>query len=108
MPKDPYIVTPMYNLIDNSNNYVQTSGSIVNAGTVGVEIVAPVKDLGNFQRSLELPLINCEITLDLTLSTNCVICKDNAKLLQQLKSGFKRTINWNKYQSWMAKERQNR
>ena len=23
---------------------------------------------------------------------------DNAKLLQKLKSGFKRTINWNKYQ----------
>ena len=23
----------------------------------------------------------------------------NAKLLEQLKSGFKRTINWNKYQS---------
>ena len=30
--------------------------------------------------------------------------KDNSKLLQQLKSGFKKTINWNKYQS---KERQN-
>ena len=29
-----------------------------------------------------------------TLST-----QDNAKLLQQLKSGFKRTINWKKYQS---------
>ena len=29
-----------------------------------------------------------------TLST-----QDNAKLLQQLKSGFKRTISWNKYQS---------
>ena len=29
-----------------------------------------------------------------TLST-----QDNEKLLQQLKSGFKRTINWNKYQS---------
>ena len=29
-----------------------------------------------------------------TLST-----QDNAKLLQQLKSGFKRTINWNKCQS---------
>ena len=29
-----------------------------------------------------------------TLST-----QDNAKLLQQLKSGFKRTINWNKYKS---------
>ena len=25
--------------------------------------------------------------------------QDNAKLLEQLKSGFKRTINWNKYQS---------
>ena len=25
--------------------------------------------------------------------------QDNAKLLQQLKSSFKRTINWNKYQS---------
>ena len=24
--------------------------------------------------------------------------KDNAKLLKQLESGFKRTINWNKYQ----------
>ena len=30
-----------------------------------------------------------------TLST-----QDNAKLLQQLKSGFKRTINWNKFQSY--------
>ena len=29
-----------------------------------------------------------------TLST-----QDKAKLLQQLKSGFKRTINWNKYQT---------
>ena len=25
--------------------------------------------------------------------------QDNAKLLQQLKSGFKRIINWNKYES---------
>ena len=25
--------------------------------------------------------------------------RDNEKLFQQLKSGFKRTINWNKYQS---------
>ena len=24
--------------------------------------------------------------------------QDNAKLLQELKSGFERTINWNKYQ----------
>ena len=37
-----------------------------------------------------------------TLST-----QDNAKLLEQLKSGFKRTINWNKYQSKISTERSN-
>ena len=31
--------------------------------------------------------------------------QDNAKLLQQFKSGFKRTINWNKYQSKVTIER---
>ena len=31
----------------------------------------------------------------------------NAKLLQQLKSGFKRKINWNKYQSKVSMQRQN-
>ena len=71
-----------------------------------------------------MPIINCEINLILTWLENCVISdsaneattfvitdpklyvpvvtlptQDNAKLLQQLKSGFKRTINWNKYQS---------
>ena len=70
-----------------------------------------------------MPLINCEVNLILTWSKDCVInnstgegkCKitetilyvpvvtlstqDNAKLLQQLKSGFERTINWDKYQS---------
>ena len=60
-------------------------------------------------------LINCEINLILTWSENCVIVLVNkklyvpivtlsttqnySKLLDQLKSGFKRTINWNKYQS---------
>ena len=37
-----------------------------------------------------------------TLST-----QDNAKLLEQLKSGFKRTINWNKYQGKVSTERVN-
>ena len=52
-----------------------------------------------------MPLINCEINLDLDWSANCVIVytnvalstQGNAKLLPQLKSGFKRTVNWNKY-----------
>ena len=38
----------------------------------------------------------------LTIST-----QDNAKLLEQLRSGFKRTINWNKYQPKISTERQN-
>ena len=38
-----------------------------------------------------------------TLST-----QDSAKLLQQLKSGFKRIINWNKYESSVKTFAQNR
>ena len=34
--------------------------------------------------------------------------KHNAKQLGQLKSGFKRTINWNKYQSKVSIKRRNR
>ena len=68
-----------------------------------------------------MPLINCEVNLILTWSSTCVITnstgegkfeitdtklyvtavtlstQDNAKLVQQLKSGFKRVVNWNKY-----------
>ena len=73
-----------------------------------------------------MPLINCEINLMPTWSENLVISskaaadqeatleitdtklyvlvvtlstQDNEKLLQQLKSGFKRTIIWNRYHS---------
>ena len=69
-----------------------------------------------------MAFINCEVNLILTGSKDCVITnstgaekfkitetkfyvpvvtlstQENAKLLQQLKSGFKRTINWNKYE----------
>ena len=67
-----------------------------------------------------MPLINCEVSLNLTWSPSCVITnstgegkfkitdtnlyvpvvalstKDNEKLLEQLKSDFKRVINWKK------------
>ena len=33
--------------------------------------------------------------------------QDNAKLFEQLKSGFKRTINWNKYEPKVTVEQQN-
>ena len=86
--------------------------------TKTVEIAVTLKYLSNFWKTLEIPLINCEIYLILTLIlTKSVITdtklyvpivtlstQDNAKLLEQLKSGFKRTINWNKYQSKVSTE----
>ena len=77
-------------------------------------------------------LINCEVNLILSWSKDYVITnstgagefeitetklyvpvltlstQDNAKLLQQLKSSFKRTINWNKYQSSIKTYEKNR
>ena len=100
--------------------------------TKDVEIIVSLKYLCNFWRSLELPLINCEVNLILTWSPTCVISsatgetkfkitetklyvpsitlstKDNAKLLQHLKSDFKRTISWNKYESNIKTFEQNR
>ena len=88
-----------------------------------VEIMVLIKYLSNFWRTLEMHLINCEVNLILTWSSTCVITdpngagtfsitdtklyvpvvtlstQENTKFLQQLKSGFKRVINWNKYLS---------
>ena len=79
-----------------------------------------------------MPRKNCELTLDLYWSERCSICEadkvttfamtsarlyllvvtlltqQNAKLLQQLKWGFKRTTNWNKNQPKISPEAQNR
>ena len=159
-----YIVMPMYNLIEYSDNYAKTTGSLWqyckdiparnandeiivfeannltdsfkfkakitgktgNGGTKDIGIMVPLKYLSNFWRTLEMPLINCEVNLILTWSSSCVLIstniqnqaaiftiddiklyvpvvtlstQENTKFLQQLKSGFKRVINWNKYLS---------
>ena len=76
-------------------------------------------------------LINCEINLILTWSTDCVISsatgkakfaitdtkryvpvvtlsiQDKAKLLEQLKSRLKKGIDWNKYQSKVTIQKPN-
>ena len=41
--------------------------------TLDVEVVIPLKYLSNFGRSLDLPLINCEVKLDLSWSRYCII-----------------------------------
>ena len=150
--KDIDTVMSMYNLIEYSDNYAKTTGSLWQyfrdepedniedsesfkskikiAGKApdddnekDVEIMVPLKYLSNFWRNLEMPLINCEVNLILTWSSTCVITdsngagtfaitdtklyipvvtlstQENSKLPQQLKSGFKRVINWNKYLS---------
>ena len=114
------------NLTDSFNFKVKFTGQTGNNGTKYVEMMVPLKYLSNFWRTLEMSLINCEVNLILTWSSTCVIVasniqtqnvtfaitdtklyvpvvtlstQENTKFLQQLKSGFKRVINWNKYLS---------
>ena len=89
------IVMPMYNLIEYSENYSKTSGSLwqyykddpndnstdsesfksninitgnspADGHIKGVKIISPLKYLSNFWRTLEMSLINCEVNLILT------------------------------------------
>ena len=111
-----------------------------------IEIVVPLEYLSNFWRTLDILVINCEISLALTWSENCVttskatrdadpdadpavaginnptntvfkitncelyvpvvtlLAEDDNELLEQLKTGFKRTIKWNKYRSEMSNQ----
>ena len=49
-------------------------GKTLEAGNAkDVEIIVPLKYLSNFWRTLEMPLINCEVNLILTRSKDCVI-----------------------------------
>ena len=45
--------------------------------TLNAEITIPLKYLCNFWRSLDLPLINCEIEFDLSCTKDCVLIKQN-------------------------------
>ena len=65
------------NLTDSFNFKVKITGQTGNGGTKNVEIMVPLKYLSNFWRTLEMPLINCEINLVLTWSANCVIVSAN-------------------------------
>ena len=87
-----------------------------------VKIAIPLKYLSNFWRSLEMPLINCKIHLELHWSRDCVMStiantkfkitntklyvpivtlssRDNVKLVKLLEEGFKRPVYWNEYQT---------
>ena len=101
------------------------TGKTGNDSKKNVEIMVPLKYLSNIWRTLQMYLINGEIDFDLICLKKYIIVptnvanqggtfsvtdtrlyvpvltlstQNNAKLLEQLKIGFERTINWNKYQ----------
>ena len=157
--EDLDIVMPMYNLLEYSDHYQNSTGSLyqfkrdeppddnANVGNAttslvyksklikgtddhnvnNVKLVVPLKYVSNFSRSVELPVVNCKIDLELTSCKDCIISsadaaagqvvsfmitnaklyvpivtlstKDNTNLTKQLNEGFKRTIYWNQYMS---------
>ena len=157
-----YITTPMYNLIEYSDNYqdspatlyrykqdeppeannavddltvnnsssfkykVSLLGNPVLDGNItkrSVKVVVPLKYLSNFFRSLEMPLINCKIKLNLTWKKECVLSnqagdavfiindtkmyvpvvtlskEDNKDFIEQQNKGFQRSIYWNEHKT---------
>ena len=48
-----------------------------NKARINVKVVVPLKYLSNFFRSLEMPLINCKIKLNLTWKKECVLSTDD-------------------------------
>ena len=113
-----------------------------------IQLTIPLKHLGNFWRNLDIALINCEISIELSWTDKSVLvrkayreakaatataaavnkiesptdatfkitdCKlyvpvvtlsteNENKLFEMLKSGFKRTVKWNKYMSYISNQ----
>ena len=158
------IVMPMYNLIEYSDNYQDSSATLYqykrdeppkantindlttdtsssfkykvsllgnpvvanNIARINVKVVVPLKYLSNFFRSLEMPLINCKIKLNLTWKKECILStddgnavfiisdtklyvssfqkstlskEDNKDFIEQQNKGFQRSIYWNEYKT---------
>ena len=155
------ITMPMYNLIEYSDNYQDSSATLYqykrdeppeddavadltadnssslkykiillgnpvvtnNITRINVKVVLPLKYLSNFFRSLEMPLINCKIKLNLIWKKECVLSTDDANVvfiindtklhvpvvtlskednedfIEQRDKGFQRSIYWNEYKT---------
>ena len=159
------IVMPLYNLIEYSDNYQDSSATlyqykrdeppeadsiadltvdisssfkykinlldniaaadpdVARIARLNVKIVVPLKYLSNFFRSLEMPLINCKIKLNLTWKKESVLSTDagdavfiindtklyvpvatlpkesNKDFIDQQNKGFQRSIYWNEYKT---------
>ena len=114
---------------DNSGSFeykVSLLGNPVpdgNAAKRSAKVVVPLKYLSNFFRSLEMPLINCKIKLNLPWKKECVLStgvgeavfiindtklyvpvvtlskEDNKDFIEQQNKGFQRSIYWNEYKT---------
>ena len=155
------ILMPMYNLIEYSDNYQDSSatlyqykrdeppkanaildliadisssfkykikllGNPVLDGAIAkrnVKVVVRLKYLSNFFRSLEMPLINCKIKLNLTWKKECALSnqagdavfiindtkmnvpvvtlskEDSKDFIEQQNKGFQKSIYWNEYKT---------
>ena len=102
-------------------NVTRVAGNAAGVRRLNVEIVVPLKYLSNFFRSLEMPLINCKIKLNLAWKKECVLStgdgeavfiindtklyvpavtlskEDNKDFIEQQNKGFERSIYWNEY-----------
>ena len=58
---------------DDGNKVDITKYDANKVGKNETEVVIPLKHLSNFWRSLNIPLINCEVELILTWSKNCIL-----------------------------------
>ena len=116
----------------NNNNSIlfkfkqQITGQARNSGTQNVEIMVPSKYLSHFWRTLGMLLINCQISLQLKWSKDCLLVagtaanqvlefkitntnlyvpgitlstQDNLKPPKQSNNGFKRTVSCYQFQS---------
>ena len=113
----------------------QITRKTASGDTKDVEIMVPLKCLVNVWRTLEMSLINYKISLRLKWSKDCILVagtaanqnpifkiidtklyvpvvalstQDNIKLVKQLESGFKRTVDWNKYLSKTSSKGRNK
>ena len=123
--------------VNNSSSFkykVKLLGNPVvdnNVATLNVKVVVPLKYLSNLFRSLEMPLINCKIKLDLTWKKECVLSsndgnavfiindtklyvpvvtlskEDNKDFIEQQNKGFQRSVYWNEYKTKEQEENAN-
>ena len=104
-------------------NITEVAGDAAGVRRLNVKVVVPLEYLSNFFRSLEMPLINCKIKLNLTWKKECVLStgageavfiindtklyvpvvtlskEDNKDFIEQQNKGFQRSIYWNEYKT---------